>query len=47
MSAKFPIPGLLKRKIFKNKGYNVIIIDNDIINKVLSCESHYTLDVVM
>ena len=27
MSAKFATPGLLKMKIFQNKGYEVIILD--------------------
>ena len=38
MSAKFAIPGLLEIKIFKNKGYDVIIVDYDVINKILSRE---------
>ena len=33
MSAKLATPGLLKRKIFRNKGYDVIIIDYDVTNK--------------
>ena len=38
MSAKFAIPGLLEIKIFNNKGYDVIIVDYDVINKILSRE---------
>ena len=30
MSAKLATPGLLKIKIFKNKGYDFIIVDYDI-----------------
>ena len=47
MSAKLATPGLLKIKIFQNKGYDVIIPDFDAINKILSRESNYIVDVVM
>ena len=48
MSAKLASPGLIKTKIFRNKGYGVIIPDYDVINKVLSRDSlHYIVDVVM
>ena len=33
MSAKLATPGLLKIKIFWNKGYDVIILDYDTTNK--------------
>ena len=33
MSAKITIPGLLKIKIFWNKGYDVIILDYDATSK--------------
>ena len=33
MSAKFATPGVLKMKIFQNKGYEVIILDYEITNK--------------
>ena len=46
MSAKLATPGLLKIKIFRNKGYDVIIPDYDVTNKSLSCESNYIVDVV-
>ena len=46
MSAKLATPGL-KIKIFQNKGYDVIIHDFDAINKILSRESNYIVDVVM
>ena len=48
MSAKLASPGLIKTKIFRNKGYGVIIPDYDVINKVLSRDSlNYIVDVVM
>ena len=47
MSAKLATPGLLKINIFQNKGYDVIIPDFDAINKILSRESNYIVDVVM
>ena len=47
MSAKLASPGLIKTKIFQNKGYGVIIPDYDDINKVLSRESNHIVDVVM
>ena len=36
MSAKLATVGLLKIKVFFNKGYDVIISVHDIINKILS-----------
>ena len=47
MSAKLTTPGLLKIKIFQNKGYDVIIPDYDVNNKVLSSDSNYIVDVAM
>ena len=47
MSAKLATPGLLKIKIFRNKGHDVIIPVYDITIKILSRESNYTVDVVM
>ena len=48
MSAKLASPGLIKTKVFRNKGYGVIIPDYGVINKVLSRDSlHYIVDVVM
>ena len=35
MSAKLATPSLLKIEIFQNKGYDVIILDYDITNKIL------------
>ena len=47
MSAKLATPGLLKIKIFQNKCYEVIILDYDVTNKILSFNSNYIVDVVM
>ena len=47
MSAKLATPGLLKIKMFQNKGYDVIIPDYDVTNKILSCNSNYIVDMVM
>ena len=47
MSAKLATPCLLKVKIFRNKGYGVIIPDYDLTNKILSLNLNYTVDVVM
>ena len=47
MSAKLATPGLLKIKIFQNKGYDVIIPDYDAINTIFSRHSNYIVDVVM
>ena len=47
MSAKMATPGLLKIKVFWNKGYDVIISVHDVTNKFLSHNSNYIKDVVM
>ena len=47
MSAKLATTGLLKIKIFQNKGYDVIIIDYDVTNNIWSRDSSYIVDVVM
>ena len=47
MSAYLASPGLLKIKIFQNKGYNIIIPDFDVTNKILSRDANYIADVVM
>ena len=47
MSVKMPTPGLLKIKVFWNKGYDIIIYVHDITNKILSHDSNYIVDVVM
>ena len=45
MSAKMAIPGLLKIMVFWNKGYDVMIPVDDVINKILSHDSNYIVDV--
>ena len=47
MSSKLASHGLLKIKILKNKDYNVLIVDYEVSNKALSCDSNYIVDVVM
>ena len=47
MSAKLASPGLLKIKIFQNKGCDVIIPDYDVTNKILLRGSNYIVDVVI
>ena len=47
MSAKMATPALLKIKVFWNKGYYVIYYVYDVINKVLSRDSNYIVDMVM
>ena len=47
MSAKMATLGLLKIKVFRNKGYDVIISVYDVLNKNLSRDSNFIIDVVM
>ena len=47
MSAKITTPGLLKIRVFWNKGYDIIIFVYDVTNKILSRDSNYIIDVVM
>ena len=47
MAAKMATLGVLKIKVFLNKGYDVIISVQDVINKILLRESNYIVDVVM
>ena len=47
MSAKMANPGLLKIKVFGNKGYDVKISVHEVTNKILSHNSNYTVDGVM
>ena len=47
MSAKMATPALLKIKVFWNKGYYSIYSVYDLINKILSDDSNYIMDVVM
>ena len=47
MSAKMATLGLLKIKVFLNRGYDVIIFVYDVTNKILSCDLIYVVNVVM
>ena len=47
ISAKLTTPGLLKIKVFWNKGYDVIIRIHDVTTKILSCDSNYVVDVII
>ena len=47
MSAKFATPDLLEIKIFRDNGYDVIVLDCDVNSKILSCDSKYIVDLVM
>ena len=47
MSAKLIALGLLKIKVFLNKGYDVITSVHDVNNKILLRDSNYIVDVVM
>ena len=46
-SAKLTSLGFLKRNVFWNKGYDVIIFANNVINKILFGESIYIVSVFM
>ena len=47
MSAKITTPGLVKKRAFWKKGYDVIIFVHDVTNKILSCDSNYIIDMVI
>ena len=47
ISAKMATLGLLKIKLFLDKGYDVIIFFYEVTNKILSRDSIYVPDVVM
>ena len=47
MSVELASSGLLKLKSFRKKSYDVIILDYNVINKILRCDSNYIADVVM
>ena len=47
MSAKMATLGLLRIKLFWNKGYDVIIFVYDVTNQILSRDSNDIEDVVM
>ena len=47
ISGKLSTARLLKVKMFSGKDYDFIIYVHGVVNKVLSCESSYFVDVVM
>ena len=47
MSPKMATVGLLKMRVFLNKGYGVIFSAHDVTNKFLSHDSNYIIDVFM
>ena len=47
VSAKMATPGFLKITVFWNKGYDVIILVDDVTNKILLRNSNYIVDVFM
>ena len=47
MSTKMATLGLLKVKVYWNKGYDVIIFIHDVKIKISSLESIYIVDIVM
>ena len=47
MSAKMAAPSLLKIMVFLNKGYGIIIRVDDVIDKILSRDLNYIVDVFM
>ena len=47
MSANMATLGLLKMKIFGNKGYGIVISFHDVTNKILLRESYYIVDSVI
>ena len=47
MSAKMSTRGLLKITVFWNKGYDVTISVDDVINKIISRDSNYIVDLFM
>ena len=46
MSAKVTTPGLLNIKVLQIKDYDAITSAHDVINKVLSRDSNYIVDVI-
>ena len=47
MSAKTATPGLLKIRVFWNKGYDVLISVDDVISKIFSRDSNYIVHLFM
>ena len=47
LSTKLATLGLLRIKVFWNKGYDIIIFAHGVTNKILSRDSNYIVDMVM
>ena len=47
MTGKMATLGPLEKKVFWNKGYDVRVSVHDAINKILSRDSNYIVDMVM
>ena len=47
MSSRLATQSLFQRKVFRNKGYDVIKYVHDVSNKVLSQESNHIADAIM
>ena len=47
MSSKIATLSFVKIKVFRNKGYDIIISVYDVINKNFSCDSNFIVDLVM
>ena len=47
MSEKLVTLNLLKKKIFRNKRYDIIISVHEVTNRILSLDSDYIIHVVM
>ena len=47
MYAKMATLGLLKIKVFWDKGYDILVVVLDVTNKISSRDSNYIVDVVM
>ena len=47
MSAKMATLGLPKVKVFWNEDYDVITSVHEVTNKILLCDSNYTVDIAM
>ena len=47
ISTKLVTPGLLKIKVFRSEGYDVMIYVHGVTSKFLSRDSNYIVDMVM
>ena len=47
MSAKLATPGLLKVKVFWNKGFDVITFGQDVTNTIFKRDENYIINVVI